>query len=319
MDDKPQTDAASEQPTETSGAERRHGERERNPLPRRTNRQRLDEIPQFEPDYSYQIHKIDFDNGTVRPFPPGREAQIDEILTAALPAKIKSGLFEGEPIGAARYGYLAKHAIAVFEHRKRSLEQWGRRRAKSELESALVSVSEAKQKLERLADWQEVSDWLKLVFLSPSASEFEPEDTDESVNFRYERAEALLDEFNSFSPEVLSGRLARLETVLELSIEKVGFDAGGDAQRDVISQEFCDEIAYAWTSGTGRIPTYPKPNRKSRNSSRFAALIETINDKVLPDELKQEFRYFGIRAVARMRRKHPELATVRRPSGASRR
>lgn len=295
----------------------------RKSLPPETSPERLGEIPQFEPDYSFEIHHLDWDDGTFRVFPANREQQIEGMLTAALPAKIKPTVFNGEPISAGRYCKYAKRAIAVFEHRKKASDQSNRRRAKAELKSAVASVLNAQRQLERLASWREISHYLEKVYVGAAApkAKFDTEETLETVNRRHEHAVALLNDFHNFSPHVLSARLAQLEPVLSLSIEKIEFGPGGDALRDDISQEFCGNMAYAWILGTGQIPTYPKPNPKSRKLSLFASLLKSINDEVLPLELKNqnEFQYFGIQAVDQMRKRFPSLAKVRRRSGAARR
>jgi hypothetical protein len=296
-------------------------DKRKSPWPR-TDPERLETIPQFEPDYSFQVHDIDWDNGTVRPFAPDRENLIDGVLKSALPTRIKPTAFEDKPTSAGRYCDYAKHAIAVFEHRKKASAQSNRRQARAELESAVASVLETQQKLERLAGWPEISAYLKSVYVScVSKPKFEPEEMDESIKRRHERAVALSNEYRNFSPDVLSARLAQLEPVLSLSIEKIEFGPGGDALRDDISQEFCNEMAYAWILGTGQIPTYPKPNPKSRKLSLFASLLKNINDEVLPIELRNQngFQYFGIQAVDQMRKRFPGFAKVRRRSGSTRR
>jgi hypothetical protein len=131
----------------------------------KTDPERLETIPQFEPDYSFQVHDVDWDGGAVRLFPPDREHKIESVLNAALPTKIKPTVFDGKPISGSRYCENAKHAIAIFEHRKRATDQSDRRRAKVELESAVASVLEAQRNLERLANWRELSHYLKEVYV----------------------------------------------------------------------------------------------------------------------------------------------------------
>jgi hypothetical protein len=291
-------------------------------LPPKTDPKQLEVLPQFEPDYSFEVYDIDWDKGAVRAFPPDRENEIERLLKAALPAKIKPIVFDGKPVSSDRYCEYAKHAVAVFEHRKKAANQSNRRLAKAELESAVAAVLEAERKLERLASWRELSDYLKSIYVGRAPKpQFETEDTLESVKIRHEHAAALLNEFHNFSPETLSSRLAQLEPLLRLSIEKVGFGPGGEALRDDISQEFCNELSYAWVLGTGQIPTYAKPNPKSRKLSFFAGLLKSINDEILPIELKSQnaFEYFGIRAVEQLRQRLPNLTRVRRRSGAARR
>ena len=126
----------------------------------KTDSARLELIPQFEPDYSFPVHDIDWEKGTFRPFPLDRENFIDGVLKSALPTKDNPSTFEGKPTSAARYCDYAKHAIAGFEHRKRVSAQSDRRRAKVELESAVASVLKTQQKLERLTHWRELSAYL---------------------------------------------------------------------------------------------------------------------------------------------------------------
>lgn len=76
-------------------------------------------------------------------------------------------------------------------------------------------------------------------------------------------------------------------------------------------------MACARVLGTGKLPTYPNPNPKSRKLSSFARLLKSINDNVLLIELKNQngFQYFGIRAVEKLRKQLPDLTKVRRRSG----
>jgi hypothetical protein len=87
-----------------------------------------------------------------------------------------------------------------------------------------------------------------------------------------------------------------------LATERVKFQPG-DYQRKELVQNFVDELAFAWMCGTGRVPTYSKPSKRSKNPSPFAALLTAVNG-VLPNTLqsRNNFRDYAQRSVKRMRK-----------------
>jgi hypothetical protein len=108
----------------------------------------------------------------------------------------------------------------------------------------------------------------------------------------------LEDKFRRISPLELAAQLLELEAVMTLAAEKVTFQPG-DFQRIQYAQKFVDELANAWLSATGELPTYSKPSRRSRNLSKFAAMLNIINQEVLSEGkfLSNSLQYYGQRAV----------------------
>lgn len=279
----------------------------------KTDPARLARVPQFAPDNSFEVHGIDSATGAYQAFAPERQIIVESVLTDCLPKTVEPGT-----VNAARFLRYAQTAIATFEHRKRTADQFNRPQAKAELENAVSAIIAAQRALERIASWKEISDYLKHVYLDavPKVN-VGTSDIEETMQLRQEQEEGLYNEYLSFSPAALAARLMQLEPVLSLAIEKVGFGPGGDSLRDDIAQEFCNDLAYAWILVTDRIPTFPKPNPQSRKLSPFANLLRRVNDEVLLEYARNDgaFQYFGIQAVARMRQLFPTLTKLRRRSG----
>jgi hypothetical protein len=75
-------------------------------------------------------------------------------------------------------------------------------------------------------------------------------------------------------------------------------------------------MAFAWATGTGKLPTYSKPSRRSRNQSPFAALLTTINKQFFNTELQSQndFRDHAIKSVKWLKAKYPQLQVRGHPS-----
>jgi hypothetical protein len=112
----------------------------------------------------------------------------------------------------------------------------------------------------------------------------------------------------------LKDRLMSLEPVLTIAVERVEFQSG-DFQRDDIAQELCDGLARAWIFGTAKLPTFSKPNPRSRSKSSFAELLSLVNGSIIEPHLKHDhdFRNYGVNARDNMREQFPGLVVSREP------
>jgi hypothetical protein len=228
----------------------------------------------------------------------------------------------------------AKRAIAGYVG-AREIE-YNRRKAKELLTETLTSLETTRRKLQEIAGWPELSNYLKRVYrdapgegavtrpdlVTPTPTERpEPSSAEEQVELARQRTAALEKSYSQFAPDQIAWRLDHLETVLSLATEEVTFGGPGDAQRDRIAQDFADQLASAWHSATERNPTCSRPTRHLKNPSPFARLLETINQRLLykRHQSPNDFFEYGAKAIKRLPSANPRRSRRARVVGAPRR
>jgi hypothetical protein len=196
----------------------------------------------------------------------------------------------------------AKRAIAGYVGARET--EYDRRKAKKLLTETVTSIETTRRKLQEIAGWPELSNYLKLRVYRDAASTERPEPSSaqEQVEQARQRTAALDRSYSDFAPDKIAGRLSQLETVIGLAAERVTFGPG-DAQRDQIAQDFTDQLASAWRSATESDPTCSRPTPRLKELSPFARLLETINQKLLRErhQSPNNFLEYGVKSVKRLR------------------
>jgi hypothetical protein len=196
----------------------------------------------------------------------------------------------------------AKRAIAGYVGARET--EYDRRKAKTLLTETLTNLETARGKLQEIAGWPELSNYLKLrVYRDATPTERpEPLSARKQVKQARQRTAALDRSYSDFAPDKIAWRLSQLETIVGLAAERVSFGPG-DAQRDQIAQDFTDQLASAWHSATARLPTYSRPTQRLKHRSPFARLLETINQKLLRERHRypNNFLEYGVKSVKRLR------------------
>ena len=292
---------------------------DRKSVPPPTSKERLDKLPQFEPGYSITYHEVDFQKGGRLLFPPEREQQIRLALSGFIDAHVKSVEWQGKPTSGDRFIKNAMRAIATFEQRRAAQPNFDRRAVKETLKRTVDRILDTCQQLEHIATNRQLSQFLKSIFVSTADRKNTARERladKQALSAELKQSEKLFKLYREISPRALSAQLMKLEPILTLAAERVELQAG-DFQRDEIAQEFCNELAYAWISGTGKIPTVSELNSKSRETSAFLRLLDLVNDNI--DQIfrhRTAFRNYGANARDKMRQEYPELAPkVRKPRG----
>src|SRR5262249_10468619 len=246
-----------------------------------------------------------------------REKRIDDVLSNFMAPYIRDA--------TKRQPFLkdAKRAIAGYVGVRET--EYDRRKAKELLTETLTSLETARRRLQEIAGWPELSNYLKRVYReapewpenrkdaapterpepSSAREQVELDVLDKELEKRgqaRQRTAALDRNYSNFAPDQIAWRLSHLEAVLSLAAERVTFGPG-DAQRDRIAQDFADQLASAWHSATERLPTYSRPTPRLKNCSPFARLLETINQEVLEKRHRSpnDFLEYGIKSVKRFR------------------
>jgi hypothetical protein len=166
----------------------------------------------------------------------------------------------------------AKRAIAAYVGARET--EYDRRKARKLLSDTSIVLETAGRKLQEIARWPELSNYLKYIFRDAPKYIFRDAPSSQK------QVELDPDSYSDLAPDKLQLRLSQLETVVSLAAERVTFGPG-DAQRDQIAQDFTDQLASAWRRATKRWPTCSRPTRRLKNASPFARLLETINQKLL--------------------------------------
>jgi hypothetical protein len=198
----------------------------------------------------------------------------------------------------------AKRAIAGYVGARET--EYDRRKAKKLLSATSIALSialeKAKPKLQEIARWPELSNYLKRLHRDATLAEQPQPSSQKQVKQELQRRAHLGRSYSDFAPEQIAWRLSQLERVVSLAAEQVTFGPG-DAQRDQIAQDFTDQLASAWHSATKTLPTCSKPTPRLKNPSPFARLLETINQKLLKDRHRSPNNFFeyGIKSVKRVR------------------
>jgi hypothetical protein len=270
-----------------------------------SDRATLDRLPQFEPDVSFDIHDFDIESGTYRAFPTDRESQLIRILSECVAPYVRLTEWNGKPTNLDRYIEAARLAVAIYVYQRKKQSQYDRAKAKELLIKTHNDIFRAWKSLIALSQRRELMDYLENVYLATTNSSEPSEKRSAGALKRGLRKYKIrLESFSKIAPHVAAVNLGRLEPIIMLAAERVGYQAG-DYQRDSIAQKFTDEMAFAWPTGTGKLPTYSKPSRRSRNQSPFAALLTAINKQFFDPELQShnDFRDHAVKSVKLLKAK----------------
>jgi hypothetical protein len=295
-----------------------------------TSRDEPARFPEFSPDETFSPLHFDMGTGAYSAFSKDREEEINRILGDCIRPLLQSAAsFRGKPTGLDRFLSNANRALAVYIDQHDPRRSFDRAKAGDLLRKAIEATSSARETLESIAAWQELTAYTQRIFVHAGEirrdrpleaddevqAELRPiaPGLDRSVNplEKLLRSRDLArDEFCKFSPQTLATRLRQLEPVLTLAAEHVKFQPG-DYQRKELVQNFVDELALAWMCGTGRVPTYSKPSKRSRNPSPFAALLTAVN-RILPVQSRNNFRDYAQRSVKQMKKEFGNRPATRR-------
>jgi hypothetical protein len=297
----------------------------RRAVPPRTPKERLEKLPQFEPDYSISYHQISFEKRERHLFPPEREQRLRKVLTEFIGSHSRSVVWRGKPTSTDRFVENALRAIATFEHRRSAQPNFDRKAARELFKRTGARILDTCQDLEEISTNRERSQFLKRLYAAADRQDnaaFEaPERAPSKALKRLEakalkQSEARSQSYLEISPDALALQLMKLHALVAVAAEKVELGAG-DFQRDEIAQELCIELAIAWVSGTGKIPTVSKPSKTYRPNSPFLSLLALVNENIDQKFRHQtEFRNYATKARDEMRRQFPELVSQnRKPRG----
>jgi len=194
----------------------------------------------------------------------------------------------------------AKRAIAGYVGARET--EYDRRKAKELLSATSIDLETTKRKLQEIAQWPELSNYLKHLHRDASLTEQPQPSSWKQVKQELRRRADLGRSYSDFAPDQISLRISRLETVVSIAAERVTFGPG-DAQRDQIAQDFTDQLAFTWHSATAMLPTYSRPTPRLKNPSPFARLLETINQNLLKERHRSPNNFFeyGAKAIKRLR------------------
>jgi hypothetical protein len=269
----------------------------------------LARLPQFElrpipfadlQEYDVQVQR---EQGIDVP----REQRIDDVLSKFMAPYIRDAT-KLEP-----FLNDAKRAIAGYVGARET--EYDRRKAWKLLLETLSDLETTKRKLQEIAQWPELSNYLKRLHRdappapqphrdAPPAEQPQPSSR-KQVKQELRRKAGLGRSYSDFAPDRIAWRLSQLETVVSLAAERVSFGPG-DAQRDKrdqIAQDFADQLVSAWHSATERVPTCSRPTQRLKNPSPFARLLETINQRLLKEHHRSPNNFFeyGVKSVKHVR------------------
>jgi hypothetical protein len=193
----------------------------------------------------------------------------------------------------------AKRAIAGYVGARET--EYNRRKAKKLLSATSIALEKTKPKLQEIARWPELSNYLKRLHRDATWEQPQPSSRKQVKQERRRRA-SLGRGYSDIAPDKIASRLSQLETVVSLAAKRVTFGPG-DAQRDQIAQDFSDQLASAWRQATQTWPTCSRPTPRLKNPSPFALLMKTINQDLLKKRHRSanNFREYGIKSVNRLR------------------
>ena len=194
----------------------------------------------------------------------------------------------------------AKRAIAAYVGARET--EYDRRKAKELLSATSIALETTKRKLQEIARWSELSNYLMRLHRDATLAEQPQPSSPEQVEQELRRRADLGRSYSDFAPDQIAWRISQLETVVSLADERVSFGPG-DAQRDQIAQDFTDQLASAWHSATEMLPTCSRPTPRLKNPSPFARLLETINQTLLKERHRSPNNFFeyGAKAIKRLR------------------
>ena len=130
-----------------------------------TSREVLARFPQFIPDETFSPYHFDFETGTYSAFDKDREDEIKRILGNCIRPQLQSAAsFCGKPTSLARFLNNAIHALAVYMHQHDPFRSFDREKARLVLRDAIEATSTARERLEEIAGWQELTAFVQSVF-----------------------------------------------------------------------------------------------------------------------------------------------------------
>jgi len=285
------------------------------PIGPKTTADYLARLPQFEPrpipfadlqEYDIQVQREQGIDGTdcgdvpssdcgEAGLPRARKQRIDDVLSKFMAPHIRDDATKLE-----LFLNDAKRAIAGYVGARET--EYDRRRAKKLLSATSIALETTERKLQEIARWPELSNYLKRLYRDASLTEQPQPSSWKQVKQEHRRRADLGRSYSDFAPDQIARRLSQLETVVSLAGERVTFGPG-DAQRDQIARDFTDQLASAWHSATGTLPTCSKSTPRLKNPSPFARLLETINQELLAERHRSlnDFHRYGIKSVKRLR------------------
>jgi hypothetical protein len=233
-----------------------------------------------------------------------REKRIDDVLSKFMAPYIRDAT-KLQP-----FLNDAKRAIAGYVGARET--EYDRRKAKKLLSETSIALETARRKLQEIARWPELSNYLKRLHRDTppgtwrdnafTLAEQPQPSSRKQVEQELQRKADLDTSYSQFAPDQIRLRISRLETVVSIAVERVTF-GHGDAQRDQIAQDFADQLASAWHSATERLPTCSRSTPRLKNCSPFARLLETINQELLEERHRSPNNFFeyGVKSVKRLR------------------
>jgi hypothetical protein len=223
-----------------------------------------------------------------------REKQIDDVLSKFMAPYIR------DATKLKPFLNDAKRAIAGYVGARET--EYDRRKAKKLLSATSIALETTKRKLQEIARWPELPNYLKRLHRDATLVEQPEPSSLKQVKQELRRRADLGRSYSDFAPDQIAWRLSQLERVVNLADERVTF--GPDAQRDQIAQDFTDQLASAWCRATKTSPTCSRPTPRLKNPSPFALLLKTINQELLQDRHRStnDFLEYGIKSVKRVRR-----------------
>ena len=305
----------------------------------RTPQSDLDRLPQFEPDRTIRPDETQRESGC--PFPESRAHQIRDVLSSAMKPHVREAHFQGEPTSLERFLRNAMPAIAKYESRSGRRRAYDRKRASKLVKEVSVALlAFPQQTLERIVKWKQLDRYLEKLFVAEQRRQHDErkrlaalrDDLQPTLghtknlrnrfvaDLKLSKASVLealkvgdryRTQFRARSPGKLLEGLKLLEPLLPLAQQKLEYQRGGDAQRDMITREFADAMVLAWKSATGALPPYSKSKTKP---SAFQRLMATINRELIePNEIRSrtDFQHHAVSAVDRAHKRAKGASSVR--------
>lgn len=260
----------------------------------------------FEPPVGAQFVRYDEASESYSPFPLDRENEIRDVLTEFIKQRIRTASWVGKPTGKDRFLTNALLAIADYEAQRDMQARFDRAKAKVQLDELAVNLTKTIDSLQRVSEWRELDQYLEDVFDDlPGGSIEEKPKTNRKASLKqiFANRDAMAKRYKKYSPFHVSMELRTLKDIVAIAAGQVAFGYG-DARRDAIAQRFANELAFAWGSGTGKAPTYSRPNHVSVKPSPFASMLHLINTHILKPEHRSQngFREYGVKAVKEIKR-----------------
>ena len=163
------------------------------------------------------------------------------------------------------------------------------------------SFETTERKLQEIAQWPELSKYLKRLYRDATLVEQPEPSSLKQVKQELRKNAGLGSSYSDFAPDQIARRLSQLETVVSLAAERVTFRPG-DAQRDQIAQDFTDQLASAWHSATEMLPTYSRPTQRLKCLAVRSFVGDVINQELLEERHRSPNNFFeyGAKAIKRL-------------------